>query len=174
MSDEEDIRRIRDDRVDNVYTILSDLVMHEDERFTDTINISVLVQTILLAGLIQLNTLDPGLYLNNNVLLLVKNVLPLVGTLLCINALYLFHRRIEAMSFWKEQIYRIEADSGFTGEQYGGGLNIHTSRREHIEKKRSKYPRLINDTLKYQRYFMPILFLITWILILGYQLYSCL
>ena len=174
MSDKEDIKRIRDDRVDNVYTILSDLVMHEDERFTDTVNISVLVQTILLAGLIQLNAMDPGLYLNNNMLLLLKNILPLVGTLLCINALYLFHRRMEAMSFWKEQIYRIEAYSGFIGEQYGGGLNIHTSRKAHIEKKRSMYPRLINDTLKYQRYFMPILFLITWILILGYQLYSCL
>jgi hypothetical protein len=172
MSDKEDIRRIRDERVDNVYTILSDLVMHEDERFTDTINISVLVQTILLAGLIQLNTLDQSPYLNNHVLLLLKNLLPLVGTLLCINALYLFHRRIEAMSFWKDQIYRIEADNGFIGEQYGGGLNIHTLRKAHREKKRSTYPRLINDTLKYQRYFMPILFLITWVLILGYQLYS--
>jgi hypothetical protein len=76
------------------------------------------------------------------------------------------------MSFWKEQIYRIEANSGFIGEQYGVGMNIHTSRKAHLEKKRSRYPHLINDTLKYQRYFMPILFLITWILILGYQLYS--
>jgi hypothetical protein len=172
MSDKEDIKRIRDDRVDNVYTILSDLVMHEDERFTDTVNISVLVQTILLAGLIQLNTLDLGMYLNNDMLLLLKNILPLVGTLLCINALYLFYRRMEAMSFWKERLYRIEAGSGFAGEQYGGGLDIHTLRKAHLEKKRSMYPCFINDALNYQRYFMPILFLISWILVLGYQLYS--
>ncbi len=172
MADKEDTRRIWDDRLDNVYTVLSDLVMHEDERFTDTINISVLVQTILFAGLIQLNTLDQSLYSSNHVLLLLKNILPLVGTLLCINALYLFHIRMEAMSFWRKQIYRIEADSGFISEQYGEGLNIHTSRKAHLEKKHSKYPGLIVDILKYERYFMPILFLISWILILGAQLYS--
>ncbi len=172
MSDKEDIRRIRDDRLDNVYKVLSDLVRHEDERLSDTYNIFILVQTILLAGLIQLNTLDQTLYSSNHVLLLLKNILPLAGTLLNINGLYSFHKRLEAMGFWKERIYRIEADSDFISEQYGGGLDIFTARKAHLEKKHSKYPGLIIGILKYQRYYMGILFLIVWILALGAQLYS--
>lgn len=168
---EEDARRSLDARLDNIYKVLADLVMQEDERYTDSLNIFILVQTIFLAGLLQLNMLDRNLFSSNQVLLLVKTILPLLGTLLCINALYSFHRRIEAMGYWRACIYRIEADSDFIGGQYGNGLDIFTSRKAHLVKKRSKYPGLLFDTLKYQRYFMPLSFLIVWILILGAQLY---
>lgn len=154
---------------ENVYRVLSDLMMHEDERFTDTLNIFVLVQTIIFAGFIQLNTLDPSVFSNNHVLLFLKNILPLVATLLCINGIYSFHRRVGAMKFWKAQIYRLEAED-FISEHYGAGLDIHIARKASLEEKHSKYPRFIFNLLGYQRYFMALLFLALWILILVSQI----
>ena len=171
MSEKDDIRLVRMERLDNIYKILTDLVRHEDERVADVLNISVLVQTILLAGIIQLNMLDPSIYSNNLVLRLIKDILPLAGALLSIYGFLAFHRRIETIGFWKEQIYRVEADSDFISEQYGQGLDIFTARKAYLENKRSRYPGIILDILKYQRYFMELLFMIVWILILGAQLY---
>ncbi len=151
--------------------MLSDLMMHEDERFSDALNVFVLVQAILFAGLIQLNTLDQALYSRNPLLLLLKNILPLLGTLLCIYGLSAFHKRIRAMKFWRERIYRIEADEDLFCEQYGRGLDIHTARRALLEKERSKYPGFIARILNYQRYFLAILFLIFWLMILGSQFF---
>ncbi len=168
VPEKEDLRQVRD----NVYKILSDLVRHEDERLSDTYNIFILVQTILLAGLLQLYTLDQSLYSSNYVLLFLKNILPLAGTLLNINGLYSLYKRLEAMGFWNERLYRLEADSDFIGEQYGGRLDIFTARKAYLKKDYSKYPRIIAGILKYQRYFMGVLFLIIWILALGAQLYS--
>jgi hypothetical protein len=168
----EDTRRSLDARLDNIYKVLADLVMQEDERYTDSLNIFILVQTIFFAGLIQLNMLDKSQFSSNQVLFLVKTILPLLGTLLCINAIYSFHRRIGAIGYWKACLYRIEADSDFIGGQYGKGLDIFTSRKAHLVKKHSKYPGLLFNILKYQRYFMPLAFLIIWMLILGAQLFS--
>ena len=168
MSNEEDMRRERSRMLHNVYVVLSDQLRHEDERLSDTYNIFVLVQTILFAALIQLNTLGQGVYSNNSILLLMKNIIPLTGTLLCLNGLYSIHRRVEAMSFWKEKLRRIEADSGFLS----GGLDIYTARDVHLEKKHSRYPGFIFGILNYQRYYIGILFLIGWILALIVQLYS--
>jgi hypothetical protein len=169
MSEGDDTGRIRQEHLENVYKVLSDLMMNEDERFTDTLNIFVLVQTIIFAGFIQLNTLDQSLFSNNHVLLFLKNILPLIATLLCINGIYSFHRRVEAMKFWKAQIYRLEAEE-LIGEQYGKGLDIHIARKVNLEKKHSKYPRFIFDLLGYQRYFMAVVFLALWILILVSQI----
>jgi hypothetical protein len=172
MSEKDDIRLVRMERLDNIYKVLTDLVRHEDERAADVLNISVLVQTILLAGLIQLNMQDQSLFSNNPALLLFKNILPLLGTLLSIYGFYGFYRRLETIGFWKEQIYRVEADSDFISEQYGRGLDVFTARRAYLENKRSRYPGIILSVLKYQRYFMELLFLLIWVLILGAQLYS--
>ena len=172
MSEKDDIRLVRMERLDNIYKILTDLLRHEDERIADVLNISVLVQTILLAGLIQLNMLDKSVYSSNPVLLLIKNILPLIGVLLSIYGFFAFHRRVETMGFWKRQIYRVEADSDFVSEQYGRGLDIFTARKAFLENKRSQYPGIILGLLKYQRYFMELLFSLIWILILGAQLYS--
>jgi hypothetical protein len=168
MSDEEDIRRERAERLHNVFIVLSDQLRHEDERLSDTYNIFVLVQTILFAALIQLNTLTQSLYSNNAILHLMKNIIPITGTLLCLNGLYSIHRRVEAMSFWKEKLYQIEADSNYVS----GNLDIYTARKMHLEKKHSKYPGFIFGILNYQRYYIGILFLIGWILALIVQLYS--
>ncbi len=164
MPEIDDTRRIRHEHLETVYRVLSDLMMHEDERFTDTLNIFVLVQTIIFAGFIQLNTLDQSLFSNNHILLFLKNILPLVGTLLCINGIYSFHRRMAAMKFWRAQIYRMEAGE-LNSEQYRIGLGIHMARKMDLEKKHSNYPRFILKILGYQRYFMAVVFLSLWILI---------
>src|SRR5208337_3828919 len=172
MPEKEDVKRMRNERLESVYRILSDLMMHEDERYSDALNITVLVHAILFAGLIQLNTLDQNLYSRNPELLLLKNILPLLGTLLSVYGLYAFNRRLDAMGFWIERIYRIEADEDFVNAQFGKDLDIYSARKVQLEKKRSKYPGFILIILKYRRHYLAILFLIFWILILGAQLYS--
>ncbi len=172
MSDEDVTRRIRIERLDSVYRILFDQVRHEDERLTGSYNLLVLVQSILLAGLVPLNTLNKSLYSSNVLLLLIKGLLPVFGILLCINSLFAIHRRVEAMKFWADQIYRIEADGNFVNERYDGGLCIFTARRAHMEKKLTRYPIINLAILEFQRYFIGILFLIVWILALTAQLYS--
>lgn len=170
MSEKEEIRRIRHERLENIYRVLSELLMHEDERITDTLNIFVLVQTIFFAGFIQLNVLDKNLYSSNLMLLLMKNILPLLGALLSLNGIYAFYKRIDTMNFWRKRIYEIESDEDYIGEEHGKGLDIHTARKAYLEIKRSRYPGFINNILKYQRYYMAIVFLLVWILILVSQL----
>lgn len=172
MSDEDDTRRIRIERLDSVYRILFDQVRHEDERLTGSYNILVLVQSILLAGLVPLNTLDKSLFSSNILLILIKSLLPVFGILLCFNSLFAIHRRVEAMNFWTNQIYRIEADGDFANERYDGELGIFTARRAYLEKKFSKYAVINAGILEFQRYFIGVLFLIVWILVLAAQLYS--
>ncbi len=171
MSEKAEIRQIRHERLENIYRVLSDLMMNEDERITDILNIFVLVETIIFAGFLQLSMLDKSMYSSNSMLLLIKNVLPLLGALLSINGIYSLYKRIETMNFWKARIYQIEADEDYIGEQSSKGLDIHTARKAYLEKKHSRRPGFINYILKYQRYYMAILFLLVWIIILIYQFY---
>ncbi len=156
----------------SVYKILSDLLMNDDERFTDSLNIFVVLQAIIFAGYIQLDTLDQNLVLHNRILTLLKYALPFIGAMLCLNALYAFHRRVSAMKFWRKMIYKVEHDEDFICGQYGRELDIYSSRKRYMDKKHKHYPKLILYLLKYQRYFLAIVFFVVWLLILIYQIIS--
>jgi hypothetical protein len=177
MEDEErrtdELRRIRHDRLQNVYKIIADLYRHEDERLTDLVNIMALLQTIILAGFLQLSLIDPSLLARDEMLHLLKFVLPFIGVVLCLIALYSFHRRIEAMQYWIGRAGRVEKDEDFWllyDEAGDADLDIFTARQRHLKKRKSKYPGFVVWLLKYQRYYLPLLFLSQWVLVAGYLL----
>lgn len=169
----DELRRIRHGRLQNVYSVIADLYRHEDERYTDSLNIMALLQTIIFAGFLQLSLIDPSMLARDEILQLLKFVLPCIGVFLCFNALYAFHRRIEAMQYWIGCAGRVENDEDFWltyDESMDAELDIFTARRRYLEKRKSKYPGSIAWLLKYQRYFLPLLFLSQWILVVGYLL----
>lgn len=170
--DADETRRARHERLLSVYKILSDLLMTDDERFTDSLNIFVVLQAIIFAGYIQLDALDQNLVAHSRILSLLKYALPFIGAMLCLNALYAFHRRVSAMKFWRKMIYKVEHDEDFICGQYGRELDIYTSRKRYLDKKHADYPKFILRILKYQRYFIAALFFSVWILILIYQIIS--
>jgi hypothetical protein len=169
----DELRRIRHDRLQNAYKIIADLYRHEDERLTDLVNIMALLQTIILAGFLQLSLIDPGMLARDEMLQLLKFVLPFIGIFLCITALYSFHRRIEAMQYWIASAGRVEKDEDFWlsyDEARDADLDLFTARQRHLKKHKSKYPGPIAWILKYQRYYLPLLFLSQWVLVACYLL----
>ncbi len=162
-------RRIRHERLQNVYKIIADLYRHEDERLSDTFNIVTLIQTILLAGFLQLSLIDPAVLVRNEMLQLLKLVLPCMGVFLSLLGLYAFHRRVEAMQYWMRSACQVEEDEDFWltyNDARDAGLDIFTTRMQHLEKHKSKYPGFIARLLKYQRYYMGIIFLSQWVFII--------
>ncbi len=168
----DELRQIRHDRLQNVYKIIADFYRHEDERYADSVNIMALLQTIILAGFLQLSLIDPGVLARDEMLLLLKFVLPCIGVVLCLIALYAFHRRIEAMQYWIGCASRVEKDEDFWlsyDEAWDADLDIFTARQRHLKKHKSKYPGPIAWLLKYQRYYLGLLFLSQWVLVVGYM-----
>jgi len=169
----DELRRIRHDRLQNIYKIIADLYRHEDERYTDTVNIMTLLQTIILAGFLQLSLIDPGVLIHNEMLLMLKFALPCLGVVLCLIALYAFHRRVEAMQYWMKCARRVEKDEDFWlfyDDARDADLGIFTARQRHLKKHKSKYPGPLAWLLKYQRYYLGLLFLLQWVLVVGYLL----
>ena len=169
----DELRRIRYDRLRNVYKIITDLYRHEDERYADSVNIVALLQTIILAGFLQLSLIDPAVLARDEMLQVLRILLPCIGIFLCIIALYSFHRRIEAMQYWLRCASRVEQDDDFWQgyhDERDRDLDLFTARMSHLAKHKSKYPGLIAWLLKFQRYYLPLLFLLQWILVVGYLL----
>lgn len=169
----DELRRIRHERLQNVYKIIADLYRHEDERYADSVNIMALLQTIILAGFLQLSLIDLSVLARGEMLLLLKFALPCIGVVLCLIALYAFHRRIEAMQYWMKCARRVEKDEDFWlsyNDVWDADLDIFTARQRHLKKHKSKYPGPVAWFLKYQRYYLGLLFFTQWVLVLGYLL----
>ncbi|HMK46464.1 MAG TPA: hypothetical protein VK436_07535 [Methanocella sp.] len=166
-------RWIRHDRLLNTYGIIVDQYRHEDERYADSLNIMALLQTILFAGFIQLSLISPDQLAREMLFMLLKLMIPFLGIFLCVNALYAFHRRIEAMIYWSNQARCLEKDEDFWfthDEKLDRDLDIFTARHSHLEKRKSRYPRIVVTILRYQRYFLPVLFLLQWALVICFLL----
>ena len=169
----DEIRRIRHDRLQNTYAIIADLYRHEDERYADSLNIMALLQTILFAGFIQLSITSPELLAREPVFVLLKFLIPCLGVFLGLVALYAFHRRVEAMYYWSRQARRLEKDEDFWfvhDEKLDRDLDIFTARGHHLDRHKSRYPKVIRSMLRYQRYYLAALFLLQWLLILCFLL----
>lgn len=169
----EEARRIRHDRLQKNYGIITELYRHEDERYADSLNIMALLQTILFAGFMQLSLISPDLLAREQVFLLLKYLIPCTGVFLCFNALYAFHRRIEAMHYWSQRARCLEQDEDLwfvRDEKLDRDADIFTTRQQHLEKHKSRYPKAIAALLKYQRYYLPVLFLLQWGLVICFLL----
>ena len=75
--------------------------------------------------------------------------------------------------YWSKQARYLEKDEDFWftyDEKLDRDLDIFTARHIHLERHKSKYPKAIAAILRYQRYFLPVLFLLQWALVICFLL----
>ena len=131
----------------NQYEVLKDLIIAEDRVFGDRMNIFLVVNSLLLLSVAQIEI--PGF------------IVPILGIIVDIIWLYVGSLTLSAHNFWRDELIKLEKES--LGEKGALQEGVFTKRRKHYPKMGKVMGLSATETLTYV---LPSAFLLMWIYLL--------